>query len=158
MANLNDLFDVLRGWHPGGDSSVDHSFEPLEVAGVPVTLLPGTIVERQAATETVDAAVGTVDVTPGTGLPKKLYVVLEGNGEDLSTQFVDKVVCLSGKLVLKTDKIDSGSTFPVNGPLMVGHTTAGLLEDHDGSAKQYVGIVLQNNVAADGTITVEVDL
>lgn len=157
MANLNDKFDVLKGWHPGGDSSIDHSFEPKEVAGVPVTLLPGTIVTRDS-NSVVDAGVGAVNVTPGTGLPNKLYIVLEGNGEDYSTQFVDKVVCLSGKLVIKTDKIDGGSSFPVDGPLMVGHTTAGLLEDHDGTTKQYVGRVLENNVATDGTIVAEIDL
>jgi len=159
MANLTDKFDVLRGWHPGGDSSIDHSFEPKEVASVPVTLLPGTIVERKS-TGLVEAGVGTVDVTPGTGVPKKLYVVLEGNGEDLSTQFVDKVVCLSGKLVVRTDKIEAGETFAVGQMVSVGHATAGLLEDHNGTTEvtQIVGHVLANNVTANGTIDVFLDL
>lgn len=157
MANLNDKFDVLKGWHPGGDASIDHSFEPEEVAGVPVTLLPGTIVERDSS-GFVNAGVGTANVTPGTGLPKKLYVVLEGNGYDYSTQFVDKVVCLSGKLVIRTDKIKSGDTFAVSGAVQVGHGGVGLLEDHGGGTTQAVGTVLANDVTANGTIDVIVDL
>jgi hypothetical protein len=155
MANLNDLFDVLRGWEPGGDASIDQSLPPFVSGGTPVTLLPGYIVTVDA-NGFVDVASTPADVTLGTAQPLQVYVVLEGNGQDTSAQFVEKVVCLRGKLTVKTDKLTGAQTFPVGGKVTYA---SGLLSDAGGTATtQVIGTVLENNVATDTTITVELDL
>lgn len=155
MAALNDKFDVLRGWEPGGDASVDQSFPPVKVAGVPVTLLPGYIVALNGSAE-VDVATSPADVTLGTADPLQVYVIIEGNGDDFSARFVDKVVCLRGKLTVKTDKLDIGSSFPITGAVTY---SSGLLADKAaGDTTQQIGTVIANNVAVDGTVTVELDL
>lgn len=155
MASLADKFDVLRGWQPGGDSGVDQSFPPVLSGGVPVTLLPGYIV-TQDASGTIDVASTAASVALGTALPKQVYIVVEGNGYDTSTQFVGKVVCLRGKLTVKTDKLAGGQTFAVAGKVSF---VSGLLVDAGPTATtQKIGQVIENNVAVDGTITVELDL
>lgn len=155
MASLNDKFDVLRGWEPGGDAGVDQSLVPVKVGGVSVTLLPGYIVSMNSSAE-VNVATSPANVTLGTANPPLVYVVLEGNGSDYSTQFVDKVVCLRGKLTVKTDKLNTAQSFPVNGKVTYSN---GLLSDHGGTATTHqIGTVLANNVATDGTITVELDI
>ena len=150
MASLNSKFDVLRGWLPGGDSGVDQSFPVHENVGVPVTLEPGMLVEMDSAGE-VDVA-STPDLSQVD--PIQLYVVVEGNDTDFSAQFVGKVVCLRGKLTIKTDQIAGGQAFAVGSPVTVN---SGLLEDKNAN-DQIVGYVLANDVTANGTITVEVDL
>jgi len=155
MAALNDKFDVLRGWEPGGDAGVDQSFPPDAPGGVPVALLPGYIVHL-SATGTVAVATSPADVTLGVANMPQCYIVLEGNVDDYSAQFVNKVVCLRGKLTVKTDKIDGGSAFPVAGAVSY---SAGLLEDKAAAGTtQQIGTVIANNVSVDGTITVELDL
>lgn len=155
MANLDDKFDVLKGWEPGGDASIDQSFPPEVVGSAPVTLLPGTIVTVDA-NGYVNAATSPADVSLGTAQPLQVYVVLEGNGDDYSAQFVEKVVCLRGKLTVKTDKLAAAQTFPVAGKVSYD---SGLLEDAGAAATtQVIGTVLENNVATDGTIVVELDL
>lgn len=155
MANLDDKFDVLRGWEPGGDASIDQSLPPVQSGGVPVTLTPGTIVALDSNGE-VDVASSPADVSLGTADPDQIYIVLEGNSVDTSAQFMEKVVCLRGKLTVKTDKLDSGQTFPVN-----GHVTysSGLLQDKGATDTTHdIGVVLENNVSTDGTIVVELTL
>jgi hypothetical protein len=155
MANLNDVFDVLRGWEPGGDASIDQSLPPFVSGGTPVTLLPGYIV-TQDVNGFVDVATSPADVTLGTALPLQVYVVIEGNGQDTSAQFVEKIVCLRGKLTVKTDKLGTAQTFPVNGAVTF---VSGLLEDLlAAGTEQQIGTILENNVATDGTLTVELDL
>jgi hypothetical protein len=155
MANLNDKFDVIRGWEPGGDASIDQSLPPNAPGGTPVTLLPGYIVDV-SATGTVDVATSPADVTLGTAQPLQVYVVLEGNGQDTSAQFVEKVVILRGKLTVKTDKVAGAQSFPISGKVSYA---SGLLEDAGASATtQVIGTVLENNIATDGTIVVELDL
>lgn len=154
MAALNDKFDVLRGWEPGGDAGVDQSFQPALSGGVPVALLPGYIVHLSASS-TVDVATSPADVSLGTANLPQCYVVLEGNVDDYSAQFVNKVVCLRGKLTVKTDKIDS-SAFAVASAVTY---SAGLLTEKLAAATtQQIGTVIANNVSVDGTITVELDL
>ena len=155
MANLDDKFDVIRGWEPGGDASIDQSLPPFENAGVPVTLLPGNLVVMDV-NGFVDVGSTAANVTLGTAMPQQVYIVLEGNGVDTSAQFVGKVVCLRGKLTVKTDKLTGSQTFPLG-----GHVTfaSGLLSDHGATATtQSIGTVLENNVSTDGTIVVELDL
>ena len=130
MANLDDKFDVIKGWEPGGDASIDQSLPPKKTAGVPATLLPGTIVTMDALGD-IDVATSPADVTLGTANPLQVYIVLEGNGVDTSTQFLEKVVVLRGKLTVKTDKIDGGGTFAVNGQVSYG---TGLLTDNGATA------------------------
>ena len=155
MANLNDKFDVLRGWEPGGDASIDQSLPPFVSGGTPVTLLPGYIVVVDS-NGFVDVATSPSDVTLGTALPFQVYVVLEGNGQDTSAQFVEKVVCLRGKLTVKTDKLGTAQTFPIGGSVTF---VSGLLEDVLGNGtEQRIGTVLENNVATDSTLVVELDL
>lgn len=155
MANLSDKFDVLRGWEPGGDASIDQSLPPVKSGGVPVTLLPGNIVVMDSNGE-IDVATSPADVSLGTANPPQVYVVLEGNGADTSTQFVEKVVVLRGKLTVKTDKLGTAQSFPRAGKVTYD---AGLLMDHGATATTHqIGTVLENNVATNGTITVELDL
>lgn len=155
MASLNDKFDVLRGWEPGGDASIDQSLPPVKVMGVPVTLLPGYIVSMNTSGE-VNVATSPASVALGTANPTLVYVVLEGNGVDTSTVFVEKVVCLRGKLTVKTDKLNTAQSFPINGKVTYSN---GLLSDHGATATTHqIGTVLANNVATDGTIVVEMDL
>jgi hypothetical protein len=146
MAALNDKFDVLRGWEPGGDAGIDQSFPPDSSGGTPVALMPGNIVTLKT----------TGEVEPGTtgAATQRAYIVVEGNVDDYSAQFVNKVVCLRGKLTVKTDKLDGGSAFPVTGPLTYD---TGVLRDW-AAGEQQIGIVIANNVAVDGTIVAELDL
>lgn len=150
MANLDDKFDVLKGWEPGGDASVDQSFPPEVITGTPVTLLPGTLVTLDSS-GFVNAAT-TPDITAADPLP--IYVVVEGNGDDYSAQFVEKVVCLRGKLTVRTDKLAAAQTFAVGSPVSFD---TGLLTDK-AATEQIVGYVIANNVGTDGTIDVELDL
>lgn len=146
MTILNSKFDVLRGWTPGGDAGIDQSLAPRIVGGNPVALTAGQIVVLRSDS--------TVDVPAALDANwKPYYVVAQGN-DDLDTQFVGKVTCLRGKLTIKTDKLAAAQAFPVAGPVAVN--TSGLLVD--AGANFRVGFVLENNVATDGTITVEVDI
>jgi hypothetical protein len=155
MASLTDKFDVIRGWEPGGDASIDQSLPPKKIATVPVTLLPGYIVVMDVNGD-VDVATSPADVTLGTANPPQVYVVLEGNGQDYSTVFVEKVVCLRGKLTVKTDKLTPAQTFPLGGKVTYA---SGLLSDHGGVATTHqIGSVLANNISVDGTIVVELDI
>jgi len=155
MSVLADVFDVIRGWEPGGDASVEHSLPPELVMGVPVTLLPGYVVVQDVAGD-VNVATSPGNVTLGTANVPQVYVVVEGNSSDTSAQFVGKVVCLRGKITCKTDKLNLGQTFPVAGQVTY---SAGLLSDKAGGATTHsIGVVLENNVATDGTIVVDFDL
>ena len=152
MANLDDKFDVLKGWEPGGDASIDQSFPPKKTVGVPATLLPGTIVTMDANGD-IDVATTPADVS-ASEVGIQVYIVLEGNGVDTSTQFLEKLVVLKGKLTVKTDKLKASQTFAVASPVSF---ETGLLMDHT-TTEQAIGFVLENNVATDGTINVELDL
>jgi hypothetical protein len=155
MSALTDKFDVLRGWEPGGDASIDQSFPPALSGGLPVTLQPGYIVQL-ASTGRVDVATSPASVALGTANIPPVYVVVEGNGSDTTAQFVEKVVCLRGKLTVKTDKLAAAQSFPVGGGVSY---SAGLLTDKLAAGTTHqIGIVIANNVATDGTITVELDL
>jgi hypothetical protein len=155
MAAVNDKFDVLRGWEPGGDASIDQSLPPIKVGGVPVTLLPGYIVALNANTE-IAAATSPANVGLGTATEPLVYIVVEGNGVDTAPRFVEKVMCLRGKLTVKTDKLGPNQAFPVNGKVTYNN---GLLMDHAPTATTHnIGTVLANDLAADGTVTVELDL
>lgn len=155
MAAINDKFDVLRGWEPGGDAGIDQSLPPIKVNGVPVQLEPGFIVALNSNTE-VAVATSPASVALGTASAPLLYIVLEGNNADTSPQFVEKVTCLRGKLTVKTDKVQPNQGFPVNGKVTY---QAGLMVDHAPTATTHaIGTVLANDLTADGTITVELDL
>lgn len=155
MASLTDKFDVIRGWEPGGDASIDQSLPPKKILGVPVTLLPGNLITLDTNGD-ADVATSPADVTLGTANPPQVYVVLEGNGQDYSPVFVEKVVALRGKLTVKTDKVQPAQTFPISGKVTY---SAGLLADHGALATTHqIGSVLANNIAVDGTIIVELDI
>ena len=146
MTILNSKFDVLRGWTPGGDAGIDQSIPPRIVAGVPVSLPAGLIVALRSD--------GTVDVPASLAATwKPFYVVASGNN-DFDAQYVGKVVCLRGKLTIRTDKLAAAQTFPVGGP--VSADTSGMLVD--AGANYRIGFVLANNIVTDGTIDVELDI
>lgn len=153
MANLDDKFDVLKGWEPGGDASIDQSLPPKKTAGVPATLLPGTLVTMDSNGD-IDVATTPANVSASEANTLQVYIVLEGNGVDTSTQFLEKVVVLRGKLTVKTDKLAGSQTFGITG--LVTFDT-GLLRDHSGT-EQAIGVVLENNISTDGTLVVELDL
>lgn len=155
MAAVNDKFDVLRGWEPGGDAGIDQSLPPVKVGGVAVSLLPGFIVALNSQTE-VNVATSPVSIALGTAQKPQVYIVIEGNGVDTAPRFVEKVVCLRGKLTVKSDKLGPSQSFPVNGKISY---SAGLMVDAGPTATTHViGTVIANDLAADGTITVELDL
>ena len=155
MAAVNDKFDVLRGWEPGGDAGIDQSLPPVKVGGIPVPLLPGYIVAVNSNTEVATAS-SPPSVALGTAATPLVYIVVEGNGVDTSPKFVEKVVCLRGKLTVKTDKLGPSQAFPVNGKVTY---QGGLLVDQAATATTHcIGTVLANDLAADGTITVELDI
>lgn len=146
MTILNSKFDVLRGWTPGGDAGIDQSIPPRIVGGLPVSLVAGQVV--------VFRSDGTVDVPAALDANwKPYYVVVEGN-DDFDTQYVGKVLCLRGKLTIKTDKFATAQSFPKAGPVAVD--TSGMLVD--GAGNYRVGFVLENTISTDGTITVELDI
>jgi len=146
MTILTSKFDVLRGWTPGGDAGIDQSLPPREIAGVPVSLSAGLLVVLRSD--------GTVDVPAALNGNWKPYYVVQSGNDDFDAQYVGKVVCLRGKLTIKTDKLAAAQTFPVAGPVAVD--TSGMLVD--AGANYRVGSVLENNVSTDGTITVELDI
>lgn len=146
MAALNDKFEILRGWDPSAANGVDPSFAPRIVGNAPVQLTPGMIVEYRSDS--------TVDVSTATVALKPVYVVVEGNTIDTDTQFVGKVLCVKGKLTVKTDKFAGAQTFAIGSAVTF---TAGLLVDMAGGT-QLAGFVLRDDRTTDGTITVDLDL
>lgn len=146
MTILNSKFDVLRGWTPGGDAAIDESLPPFVSGGSPVQLAAGTIVELKSD--------GTVDVPAASDASAKpLYIVAEGN-DDFSADYVGKVLCLRGKLQVRTDKFAAAQTFTVG--TGVGVNTSGLLIDVGATLR--VGHVLADDRTTNGTIDVELDL
>lgn len=155
MAAVNSKFDVLRGWEPGGDASVDQSFPPIKSNGAQVIMPPGMIVALTPNTE-VAPATSPASVALGTATRPAIYIVVEGNSADTAPKFVDKVMCLRGKLTVKTDIVGSNQAFPVTGKITYQN---GVIVDHGATATTHeIGTVLANDLAADGTITVELDL
>lgn len=146
MAALNDKFEILRGWDPSSADGADPSFAPRISGGNPVALTPGMIVEYRSDS--------TVDVSTATTTAKPVYVVVEGNTIDTDTQFVGKVLCVRGKLTVKTDKFPGAQVFAIGGAVTF---TAGLLVDMAGGT-QLAGFVIADNRTTDGTITVDLDL
>lgn len=146
MTILSQKFDVLRGWTPGGDTPVDHSFTPALSGGSPVQLPAGTFVVLGSA--------GTVDVpgaTSATILP--YYCVVAGN-DDFDGEFVNKVVTLKGSFCIRTDKFEASQTFTVG--LGVAVSANGLLIDP--TTNYRVGTVVADNRTVNGTIDVDVTL
>lgn len=146
MTILTSKFDVLRGWTPGGDAGIDQSIPPRAILGVPVSLPAGLIVVLRSDS--------TVDVPAALDANWKPYYVVASGNNDLDAQYVGKVVCLRGKLTIRTDKLAAAQTFPVAGPVAVD--TAGMLVD--AGVNYRVGFVLANNVSTNGTIDVELDI
>lgn len=146
MTMLTSKFDVLRGWTPGGDAAIDQSIAPRVIGGVAVSLAAGLLVVLRSDS--------TVDVPAALDANWKPYYVVASGNDDFDAQYVGKVVCLRGKLTIKTDKLAAGQVFPVAGPVAVD--TSGMLVD--AGANWRVGFVLENNVSTDGTITVELDI
>lgn len=143
MSILNNKADVLRGWTPGGDSAIDQSL-PVQAA---LTVSPGMIVAYQATGVVALPAAPSANWQP-------LYYVQEGNTtSEFDTNFVGKVLCLRGKLTVKTDQLVAGG-LTVGGPVTcdaAGRIIAG-------GANYRIGFLLENNIATDGTITVELDI
>lgn len=143
MSILNSKFNVLRGWAIGGDASVDLSLP----WGSGLTFTPGTF--GMVHTD------GTVIFPPAPSATEKpLVLVVQGNGaSEFDTNFVQKLTCLQGKFVIKTDVY-------VSAGLAVG---GGLGVDASGrlvavGANLRVGYVLEDNTLTDGTITAVIEI
>ena len=151
MAALNSKFDVLRGWAPGDDACVDQSLTP--VTGT--VFEAGDVVMLNGSGEATLGA-SAADVTPGTGLANQLYLVVEGNAIDFSGQFVNKVVCIRGKLTVQIDSTKYTGTTSVGTPVkVVGGAFESMLST---GLEQMVGHVFADNSLTNGTIVLEIDL
>jgi len=159
MAALNSKFDVLRGWAPGDDACIDQSFPPEAPGGVTTAFEAGDLVTLNSSGEAM-AATSPADVTLGTADPLQVYIVLEGNAIDFSGQFVNKIVCLRGKLTVQIDSTKLGAgAFAVNDAVsynsgqFIVKPGSGL-----GSTTQRIGTVIANNTSTNGTVILEIDL
>lgn len=143
MSILNSKFNVLRGWGIGQDSAVDLS----KAWGAGLTFTPGTF--GMVHTD------GTIIFPPAPSATEKpLVLVVQGNGtSEFDTNFVGKLLCLQGKLVIKTDVYVSAG-LAVGGAL--GVDASGRLVA--AGANLRVGFVLEDNTAVDGTITASIDI
>ncbi len=141
---LSSKFDVLRGGLREG--SIDESFPVKVTAGVPVTLIPGTVVQLQPD-GTVDKAT-TPNMTNADA--KAPWLVVEGN-DDYSAKFVGKVVCLRNNVVVRLDPANFvPGTYPPTTPVSFD---AGRFKVA-AATNQIIGEVISNDTALDGTITV----
>jgi hypothetical protein len=143
MSILNNKFDVLRGWTPGGDAGIDQSL-PVQNA---LTISPGMIVALQST------GVVALPAAPSSAW-QPLYVVVEGNtANEFDTNFVGKALVLRGKLTIKTDVL-LASGLTVGSPVTCNAAgqiiTAG--------ANYRIGFVLENTISVDGCVTVELDI
>lgn len=146
--NLNQLFDVVRGFNPEGSGpSIPESFVPKATLSNSVAaLVPGHVVYIYSD--------GTVDVatTPNmsSASPVGVWMVVMAN--DFDNTFTGKVVCVRGNVMVKTDVIDTSAL--VVGSLVSFSAGKLILA---ASTNQVVGEVVEDNRTAglaDGTITV----
>lgn len=143
MSILTSKVDVLRGWTPGGDAGIDQSL-PVQAA---LTISPGMIVALQSS------GVVALPAAPSSAW-QPLYFVVEGNtAAEFDTNFVGKAMVLRGKLTVKTDQlvasgltVGSAVTCDASGRIV----TVG--------ANFRIGWILENTIATDGCVTVELDL
>lgn len=143
MSILNSKVDVLRGWTPGGDAGIDQS---LGVTAA-VTLNPGSLAALQTTGLLNLPAAASANWQP-------LYFIVEGNtANEFDTNFVGKVLALRGKLTVKTDQFVIGG-MTIGGAVSVNNAGQFI----NAGANFRVGFLLENNVAADGTITIELDI
>lgn len=143
MSILNNKCDVLRGWTPGGDAGIDQSL-PVQNA---LTISPGMIVALQATGVLAMPAAPSAAWQP-------LYYVVEGNTtSEFDTNFVGKAMVLRGKLTVKTDQyVASGLTV---GSAVSCDASGRIITV---GANFRIGFVLENNIATDGTVTIELDI
>jgi hypothetical protein len=77
-------------------------------------------------------------------------VVAQGN--DFDSSYTGYVTCLRGKLTVKTDQVTGSPAVAA----AVTVNASGLLEAAGANVRY--GFVLANNIATDGTVTVELDI
>lgn len=144
MSILNSSkFDVVRGWTPGGDASVDPAIAP----GAGLTFSPGMFGHLHT-----DGTLVMPDA-PGAGF-QPLYCVINGNtADEYDTNEVGKVQCLRGNFTIKTD-VYVAAGLAVGGPLTVD--ASGQLIAAGGNFR--VGFVLEDNTLIDGTIVAEINI
>lgn len=143
MTILNSKVDVLRGWTPGGDAGIDQSLPPVSGS----TFAPGSAVALQST--------GEVDLPAAPSATRQpIYFVVEGNtAHEYDTDFVGKMLCLRGKLTVKTDVYLSAG-LAVGGPITVNASGQFIAA----GANYRYGFLLADDTAVDGTITIELDL
>lgn len=140
MANLNQLFDVVRGFDPNGNGpSIAESFAPK----TGTTVVPGNIVTQQTD--------GTMDLasTPNRSNTAPLPVWMAVMANDFDNTFVGKFVAVRSNIIVKTDKFaagayDEGKHVSFN----VGLLKLAAVND------QIIGEVIEDARATDGTLVV----
>ena len=134
MSNLadNDRFQVLHGWVPGDSATITRTFDVALNGGVPEALEPGMLVMLDGSGDAIPAA------TPATA--KSIYLVVEGNVVDTSTQsfadLVHKVACVRGSVTITTPRFDTGAAIVAGSPLSYAN---GLLTLQLAGTDQLVG-------------------
>ena len=140
--NLNQKFDVLRGWKPGEGAAIDESFTP--TSGT--TVVPGNIV-TMAGDGTMGLATSP-DLTSVTPLPVWMAVM----AGDFDNTFTGKFVAVRGNVMVKTDVFDSGS---YDEGVQVSYNAGKICVAANKS--QIIGEVVEDNRSAglaDGTLTI----
>lgn len=141
MANLNQLFDVVRGFDPNGNGpAIAESFAPKSGT----TVVPGNIVTMQTD-GTMDLAT-TPDRTAAPPLP--VWVAVMAN--DFDNTFVGKFVAVRANVLIKTDKFVAGAYGPgKHVSFSGGSLTLAAAKD------QIIGEVIEDATATgDGTLVV----
>ena len=146
--NLNQLFDVVRGFNPEGSGpSIPESFKPKATLSFSATaIVPGNIVTQQTD--------GTMDLadSPNRSTTSPLPVWLAVMANDFDNSFTGKFVAVRGNVMVKTDVFAAGSYNP--GVLVTfkqGKFAVAATND------QIVGEVVEDNRTtnlADGTLTI----
>jgi hypothetical protein len=145
---LNSKFDILRGFPKEG--AIDESFGIHQTTpGTDDALPMGMVI----VVGTDGKAVAATTPNRSTTNAVKTWVVIEGN-DDLSSQFVSKVVALRSNAMLRLDpsNFNAGTYTPG-----VALTFSAGKWQPAATNNQVIGFVVKDNTAADGTIDVMYD-
>ncbi len=142
---LDSKFDVLRGWPQQG--ALDESFTIHQtVSGTDDALPSGTVIKVGTDGKAVAATTPNRSTTEGAAT----WVVVAGN-DDLSSQFVHKVVGLRANAMFRLDPANfNAGTYTPGAKLTFSAGKWQVATTND----QIIGEVIADNTATDGTIDV----
>lgn len=146
--NLNQLFDVVRGFNPEGSGpSIAESFKPKATLSFAATgIVPGNIVTMQT-----DATMDLAD-SPNRSTTSPLPVWMAVMAGDFDNTFTGKFVAVRGNVMVKTDVFAAGS-YDEGKLVTFKQGKIALAATND----QIIGEVMEDNRTAglnDGTLTV----